>query len=154
MFAKVISVFAKKHYISGTLGGAVIKLIRYLQVMLMMIHTKFGEEISNSLKDIANYNKIQNGGHMVPPTMANLISTDSAWPKESIDIKFKIFWQSVDELLAKIAIFRISWPVGGTVSNFGMDPQIKLPMKHTNFHFNALKFGRDTASEPILGRPH
>jgi hypothetical protein len=44
----------------------------------MVIHTKCGEEISNSLKDIANYDKIQNGGHVVHPIMAKSISTDSA----------------------------------------------------------------------------
>jgi len=44
----------------------------------MTIHTKFSEEISNSIKDIANYDKIQNGGHVVNPIMAKSISTDSA----------------------------------------------------------------------------
>ena len=76
MLAKVISVFSKNNDIYGTLGGAVIKLLRYLRAMLMTIHTKFGEEISNSLKDIANYDKIQNGGHVVHPIMAKSISTD------------------------------------------------------------------------------
>ena len=78
MLAIVISVFSKNNDISGTLGGAVIKLLRYLRAMPLMIHTKFGEEISNSLKDIANYDKIQNGRHVVHPIMAILISTDSA----------------------------------------------------------------------------
>ena len=78
MLAKVISVFSKNNDISGTLGGAVIKLLRYLWAMLMMIHTNFGEEISNILKDISKYDKIQNGGHVVHPIMAKFISKYSA----------------------------------------------------------------------------
>lgn len=68
----------KKPYNFGTLGGAVIKLLMYLQGMLMMIHAQFGQEISKRFKDIANYDKIQNGGHEVHPIMAKSISTDSA----------------------------------------------------------------------------
>jgi len=78
MLAKVISVFSKNNDISGTIGGAVTKLLRYFRAMLMVIHTNFGEEISNSLKDIANYDKIQNGRHVIHPIMAKSISTDSA----------------------------------------------------------------------------
>jgi len=60
MLAKVISVYLqKKNDISGTIGCAVTKLLRYFRAMLMVIQTKFGEEISNSLKDIANYEKFK-----------------------------------------------------------------------------------------------
>ncbi len=47
----------------------------------------------------------------------------------------------------------ISRPIGGAVPNFGMDPQTMVLMKSTKFRFDWSKFGRDTASEPILGRP-
>ncbi len=50
-------------------------------------------------------------------------------------------------------IFGMSRPIGGAVPNYGMDPQIMVLMKHTKFRFDWSKFGRDTASEPILGRP-
>jgi len=51
--------FAEKNDISGTIGCAVTKILRYFRAMLMVIQTKFGEEISNSLKDIANYEKFK-----------------------------------------------------------------------------------------------
>jgi hypothetical protein len=55
----------------------VFKLLRYLKAMQMMIHTKFCEDMSNILKDMANYDKIQNGGHVVHPILAKWISTES-----------------------------------------------------------------------------
>ena len=63
---------------SRTLGGAVLNLLMDLLDIVSMLHTKFCEDMSNSLKVIANYDKIQNGGHVVHPILDNLVSTDSA----------------------------------------------------------------------------
>ncbi len=49
-------------------------------------------------------------------------------------------------------IIGISGPIGGAVPNFGMDLQIIVLIKRTKFHFDWSKFGRDTASEPILAK--
>ncbi len=114
--------------------------------MVSVIPTKLSADMSSSLKDIAIYDKIQNGGHVVHPIMAKSISTDSAWCKESIDTTFMIFWQTVQKLFTKIAIFHISWPIGGAIPNFALEPQHMLPMKCTNFRFDWSNFGRDTAS--------
>ncbi len=50
-------------------------------------------------------------------------------------------------------IFGISRPIGGAVPNFGIRPQNRMLMKYTKFCFDSSKFGRDTASEPILDQP-
>ncbi len=50
-------------------------------------------------------------------------------------------------------ILGISRPIGGAVPNFGIRPQIMVLMMHNKFCFDSSKFGRDTASEPILGQP-
>ncbi len=52
-----------------------------------------------------------------------------------------------------MCIFGISRPIGGTIPNFGMDPQNMVSMKRTKFRFDWSRFGWDTASEPILGWP-
>ena len=70
--------FCKIPYIFGTLGGAVFNLLMYLQDIVLMIHTKFFKDMSNSLKVIANYDKIQNGGHVVHSILAKSVSMDSA----------------------------------------------------------------------------
>jgi len=44
----------------------------------MMIRTNFCEDMSNCLKDIAIYVKIQNGGHVVHPILTKSVSLDSA----------------------------------------------------------------------------
>ncbi len=46
-----------------------------------------------------------------------------------------------------------SRPIGGAIANYGLGPQISMLMKYTKFLFDSPKFGRDTASEPILGQP-
>ena len=43
-----------------------------------MINANFCEDMSNSLKVIANYDKIQNGGHVVDPILAKLVCMDLA----------------------------------------------------------------------------
>ncbi len=85
-------------YISGTVGGAVFKLPGYLRDMMLMIPTDFCADMSNGSEDIAMYHKFQNGGHVVQPIMAKWTSSNSAWPKESIDIKKIIFWLIVQKL--------------------------------------------------------
>ncbi len=50
-------------------------------------------------------------------------------------------------------IFGISRPIGGAVPIFGRDPQNMVLIKRFKFSLDWSKFGRDTASEPILGRP-
>lgn len=54
--------FLKIPYISGTLGGTVFKLLRYL---LSMISTRFCAGMLNGLKAIAIYYKFQNGKQVV-----------------------------------------------------------------------------------------
>ncbi len=46
-----------------------------------------------------------------------------------------------------------SRPIGGAILNFGLGPHIMVLMMHNKFCFDSSKFGRDTASEPILGQP-
>lgn len=49
--------FCKNPYISWTVGGAVFKLLRYLQDMRLMIPTNFCADTSNCLRDIKTYTK-------------------------------------------------------------------------------------------------
>ncbi len=135
---KLQKCFCKNCYSSGALGGAVFIFQVYLRDIVLMIPTDFCADMSNGSKDIAIYDKFQNVGHVVQPILAKLISFDSAWPKESID--------------TNIIIFGMSRPIGVAVPNFGSDPQIMVLMKRTKFCFDWSKLGRDTASEPILGR--
>ncbi len=81
-------------YISGTLGGAVFKLPGYLRDTDVDDPTDFCSDMSNGSEDIAIHDKFQNGGHVLQPILAKLTSSDSAWPKESIDPKNIIFWQT------------------------------------------------------------
>ncbi len=53
-----------------------------------------------------------------------------------------------------MCIFGISRPIGGAVPNFGIYPQFMVSMKRTKFCVDWSNFGRDTASETIVGRPH
>ncbi len=55
--------FCKNRYVSRTLGGAVFKHLKYLRDMVLMIPTDVCADVSNGSKDIAIYDKSQNGGH-------------------------------------------------------------------------------------------
>lgn len=70
--------FCKNPYISRTLGGAMFKLLRYRKDMLSMNPTKFYVDMSISLQDIAIYDEIQNGEHVVHPILAKSVFMDSA----------------------------------------------------------------------------
>lgn len=86
--------------------------------MLLIAYTKFCADSSKHLKNIAIYNKISKS-----------TSTDSAWPKESVDQDFL-----------------------SAVPKFGMYLQIMELMKCTKFCFDRLKFCQDIASNLILGQ--
>ena len=60
--------------------------------MVLMMPTDFCADLSSRSKDIAIYDKFQNGGQVVQVVLTKLTSTDSEWPKESIDTKIIIFW--------------------------------------------------------------
>lgn len=65
MFSNSYKHFYKNGYISGTLGGAVFRLLRYLRDMVSIIPTDFCADMSNGLKYIAVYDRFHSGRHMV-----------------------------------------------------------------------------------------
>ncbi len=64
-FQKLQKCFCKNCYSSGALGGAVFIFPVYLKDIVFMIPTDFFVQMSNGSKDIAIYDKFQNGGHVV-----------------------------------------------------------------------------------------
>lgn len=72
--------FLKK---TGTLGGAVFKLLVYFWHMLSMSHIDFCADMSYFTKYMAIYDNLQNGGGPAHPEQ--LLLPDSTWPKQSIE---------------------------------------------------------------------
>ncbi len=75
------------------------------------------------------------------PTLTNILSS-----------KIIICWLTVQKLYLKMCIFGISRPIGGAVPNFGIYSQVIVSMKRTKLCVDWSNFGRDTASETIVGR--
>ena len=57
---------------TGNVGGTVFKLLRYIQDMMLMIPTDFCADSSTGLKDMAIYDKCQNGQQAVQSVLAQL----------------------------------------------------------------------------------